>query len=299
MIGSVFKTLLQTICAVSALLSTSARASAVRPFLEQLPPPSKQRQIEFEILIDRIISFFQSSAQAHGAKFSREIFWNSSGIGAFTQRLDYGTNWRISFYDGILRLPFVNDDVITLVACHEIGHHIGGYPFKENGWSSAEGQADYFATHACLPKVWKDQRERNESFVSMVKTDFRKKCDESFAEVWRRQICYRSTVAMEHMVHYEGYGKKTQPKLSLKDKTKVISTQLMHPSPQCRIDTQLAGIFCGMLFDFENIPGHFNRGENTLSAEQESNRFICTTKSMQPDAARPRCWFAPLGVEFE
>jgi hypothetical protein len=276
-----------------------AHASEVRFLNETLPQPTEERKREFGALIDQIISKFQSSAQVHGAVFSYEINWNSSGIGAFTQRLNNGTVWQISFYDGILRLPFATNDVITLIACHEIGHHIGGFPFKENGWAAAEGQADYFSTHACAPKLWIDQKEKNAAFRTKVSSQLAVKCNESFSEEWRRDICYRSAVAMESMVLYEGYGTKKPPALALKEKTTVPTTLLMHPSPQCRIDTQMAAIFCPLAFDFAYIPGHFSRGENTRTAELDSQRFICSNKSGRAVAARPRCWFAPLEEENE
>lgn len=51
--------------------------------------------------------------------------------------------------------------------CHELGHHLGGAPFKPDiSWMSTEGQADYFSGSTCLKKIWRD--EDNFKIVSQL-----------------------------------------------------------------------------------------------------------------------------------
>ena len=47
----------------------------------------------------------------------------------------------------------LQDDAFTLGICHELGHLMGGHPFIKKGLST-EQQADYFATHKCLKRVF-------------------------------------------------------------------------------------------------------------------------------------------------
>jgi YHS domain-containing protein len=50
-----------------------------------------------------------------------------------------------------------NDDTFALLACHELGHVLGGKPYYPKSPPefnfSMEGQADYFSSSICLPRV--------------------------------------------------------------------------------------------------------------------------------------------------
>lgn len=54
--------------------------------------------------------------------------------------------------------PGVTPDSYLALLCHEVGHRLGGPPFKtrpiDPSWSSTEGQSDYFAASVCLKKVF-------------------------------------------------------------------------------------------------------------------------------------------------
>ena len=52
----------------------------------------------------------------------------------------------------------LNLEQFLFIYCHELGHFIGGAPFKKNPgstWASTEGQADYWATSVCLRRTLK------------------------------------------------------------------------------------------------------------------------------------------------
>jgi hypothetical protein len=104
---------------------------------------------------------------------------------------------------------------------------------------------------------------------------------------------------MDSIVLYEGFGVKNPPKLNTPDKTEVQSTFLRHPQPQCRVDTELAGMLCPVTFDLLHIPGYFSKGENTIAAEKDSNSYVCSRNENGLPTARPRCWFAPLENNYE
>lgn len=268
-------------------------------------------QRRFQALIEATLATFQSHAAAHRARLTSVIHWNSSGAGAFTLRKDGGTTWEIWFYDGITRLPYVTPDLILSVACHEVGHHLGGYPFKANGWAAAEGQADYFAIHACLPAVW-EHLEENPLPSDLVEypspadsapqsetadPDLASRCQRAFREPQRLATCLRAARLMAAVRLYEGGGTRAPPRFDTPDLHVVSETVLTHPSPQCRLDTQIAAMLCGRVFDFDTIPGlgRDGIGRNSAEAELDSSRYLCGPEDTSTAARRPLCWFAPLG----
>src|SRR6478609_9034269 len=72
------------------------------------------------------------------------------------------TTYRVHMYGGLARRPEVTPDGFTLVVCHEVGHHFGGYPFVRDAyWAANDGQADYFSTLACARRLWQNQPADN------------------------------------------------------------------------------------------------------------------------------------------
>lgn len=284
---------------IMSLLFGRALASGYRPLPKHmlhelaapLPDHEKSRLRESVALV---METFAPMAAAQGSKITTVFHWESSGAGAFTFRKDGGRVWEVHFYDGLLRFPFASDDLIMSVACHELGHPLGGYPFKDNNWSSAEGQADYFSLHTCLPEVWKSQPELNSRLGAKAPQELKRRCEETFAPGPRRDICFRSAHLMESIRLYEGNGRAPFPNFDTPDPNVVRQTDLSHPKPQCRLDTQIAAMLCGKMSDPFHIPGYFEKGENTPEAELDSSNYICMRSLGELIASRPRCWFAAL-----
>jgi len=221
----------------------------------------KQHFVE---LIENVLSAFQPAAAKHNAILSCEVNWDSSGAGAFTLRRNGGRDWHILFYDGLIRLPYVTDDLVQMIACHEVGHHIGGYPFKENGWAAAEGQADYFATPACLPKLRQADQQKNSTFRDRVNPSIRSWCEAAFPTQERHDICFRTGFAMEATRLYEGNGNPNSLRFDTPDSSVVTEIFLMHPVAQGRLDTEIAGMLCNLPFDMFHIPGPKRYSECTF-----------------------------------
>ena len=69
-------------------------------------------------------------------------------------------------------------DEFLFIYCHELGHFIGGAPYKKNPgsrWASTEGQADYWATSVCLRKALKVDADKYKKKVSELSIGFFKK----------------------------------------------------------------------------------------------------------------------------
>ena len=269
---------------------------SVLPVVAQAGQPDSRK---FRYLIDDVFDRFAVEIQKRGARAQIEYHENSSGTGAFTWRKEGGRVWEFHFYDGVLKTNKISDDVLSLIVCHELGHHLAGYPFKDDSnWSSAEGQADYFSTHACAPRLWREAHALNASFSTKISASMRNKCDDSFSAQPRRDLCYRTVFAVDTMRHYEGRHLKVLPSLDKPDPTSVSQTFTRHPAAQCRIDTQLAGAFCAREFDFSSVPGHLGVGRNTVEAERDAASSHCEEASLPYLMHRPRCWFASLDSIF-
>jgi hypothetical protein len=65
-----------------------------------------------------------------------------------------------------------------------------------------------------------------------------------------------------------------------RDPVVVGATNYGHPTPQCRLDTMVAGIFCPQGPD----SGKFDDNDPEVGS--------CSEIGPHPEGARPRCWFA-------
>jgi hypothetical protein len=129
-------------------------------------------------------------------------------------------------------------DGLALTACHEIGHGIGGAPFKDTG-NSSEGQSDYYATKTCLPIVFKYLEKSKLPSQGNYIFDL---C--SRAENVNVEFCLRALTALESdIVFFESLGEK----VSYSDFSTFRATELndasrFYPDSQCRLDTMIHGV---------------------------------------------------------
>ena len=77
--------------------------------------------------------------------------------------------YKVIMFGGLARRPEITADGFLLVVCHELGHHLAGYPFIDD-WAANEGQADYFATQSCTKNIWQNDNETNSTF--RVRVDY-------------------------------------------------------------------------------------------------------------------------------
>lgn len=117
----------------------------------------------------------------------------------------------IEVWGGMLNQAQMNQDVLTLLLCHELGHLLGGPPLKSrNGWSSTEGQADYYSTAHCA------------RLMGLGEERF-----------------YESAQDLAHI--YAKVTGEVYPELRTCDQGVVERTNFGYPSAQCRLDTLVAG----------------------------------------------------------
>lgn len=224
--------------------------------------------------------------------------WTSSIVNAYAMR--FGGEWHAVVYGGLARRRELTPDGMVAVLCHEVGHHISGYAFKSfvigDNWASTEGQADYFATHACLPELWRNETATNASFRGRIPQKAQQLCNEAWPEQPRRDLCYRIAAAAlsdTTMIARAG-GVRPDPRFETPSQVRVAETLEDHPTPQCRLDSQMAGALCPIPFDFVRIPGNDLEVSNrSPEAERDAFSLSCFEVHGHPRGARPRCWFAP------
>lgn len=202
--------------------------------------------------------------------------WAEPTVDAHATR-DDENNPVIVLNGGLARHPLMTRDSFLLVVCHELGHHLGGAPkaLRGNsglrGWSSAEGQADYFATTKCLPLFFQSGIE-NKTFEYDVDSNNLKQA----LSKCRDNVCARvalSGLALSQV--FASLVKGTpEPSLLLNDPTKVSTTIYKHPNPQCRLDTYLSGANCD-----NGVEVPFDLNDPKIGA------------CLKDLGSRPMCWF--------
>jgi len=132
--------------------------------------------------------------------------WEDSRVNA-TARRDKD-EWIIEVYGGLLTHPAIGENELLLILCHELGHHLGGAPTaSRGGWASCEGQADYWSAKNC------------------------------------GHLLANATETMLQLTRlYASQGTGGYPQLDTPDLSRASRTFFGYPSPQCRLDTLLAGM---------------------------------------------------------
>lgn len=242
---------------------------------------------DFYEVLNKLEAYYRPIVNKHGAFLDIYKSWESSTVNAYAQRDD--DKWIIKMFGGMARRPEITKDAFLMIGCHEIGHHLGGFPFVSD-WASNEGQSDYFAFHSCAKNMWKEEKEINYEFSKIAQPIAIERCDKHYTSKDERRLCYRASVAGESLANLLSYLAKTEnPSFETPSEVEVDKTIYYHPHPQCRLDTFLAASLCQTNFNVNNIPGETGSWKDAeIEAIQEScSQLIASDKY----SARPRCWF--------
>ncbi len=180
-----------------------------------------------------------------------------------------------------------------MVLCHELGHHLGGFPFVSS-WAADEGQSDYFATHACPSLLWGDDMVGNAAARAQIPATPKMQCDAVYATEGAQNLCYRTVIAGKHLADLLGALGGTTASYETPDTTVVTATSHSHPRAQCRLDTYTAGALCTNDYEKAVIAGK-DRGANRNDRESEtiSANQYCASRDNFTYGTRPTCWFKP------
>lgn len=122
-----------------------------------------------------------------------------------------GTELSLVVWGGMIGHPEMDRGTFLLLLCHELGHALGGPPLKSRtGWSSTEGQADYFSGGSCFQFLEPDE-----------------------------EVFLQSALRLTRI--YSQVTREGEPDLNRCDEGQVLRTNYGYPGVQCRLDTLIAG----------------------------------------------------------
>lgn len=237
---------------------------------------------KFNELLSKVENYYRPIVAKKGASLLFLRYWTDGTVNAYADRS--GNQWYVRMFGGLARHHAITEDGLTLVACHEMGHHLGGAPKYSSHWAANEGQADYFATLKCLRNIF--QNDNNVDIVKAMRVDptITKSCEAAFSDAASIALCERSTMAgqssAELMRALAGSGPIN---VNTPDPTLVSSTYDMHPAAQCRLDTYFSGAICQV-------------GQTEPLSEFDPTVGTCSIEKNFKVGVRPQCWYKPMGT---
>lgn len=275
---------MKTKLAALAILPVLALSQSKKTHFHEFAPPNDMRipvsqnfsgitEEDFKDVLDQVEKVYAPIFKSHEAEFVIERFWTNDTVNAYAYRNQ--SKWTIAMYGGLARHKEVTKDSFMLVACHEIGHHLGGFP--RGGWASNEGNSDYYGTLKCLRRMWNS--ENSIDVVAKMKVD--KKAAELCLEQWNSKadqaICQRAAMAGKSLGRLlADLGQQSMPEFDTPDTSVVKKTSHSHPAAQCRLDTYFHGALCGVDY-------------NKDMSETDPNDGACKAGEI---GGRRQCWYS-------
>jgi hypothetical protein len=167
--------------------------------------PSSISKASFDQAMDVVERAYAPIFENLGCPLNLIRSWSNGEVNA--QAWQEGGKCNVEMFGGFARYPGMTKNAVIAVACHEIGHHLGGTPFYTGENLSVEGQADYYATLTCMKRLGIPSAN-----ASMV-----------------------LATAMARL------GGEHDPSRSTRATERVTQTLQTHPRAQCRLDTYDAG----------------------------------------------------------
>jgi hypothetical protein len=236
----------------------------------------------FNEVMDRAQEIYGPVIAARGGKLVINRLWKDPTVNASAEQL--GEEWILNMYGGLARHKDVSAEGFALVVCHELGHHLGGFPKyggDEDEWASNEGGADYFATLKCLRNVFPGETvpEDIDAFAA-------KACRKAYPEGSERNICLSNALAGHSIakLFQDLRGSDIPPAFDTPDGSVVDETYDSHPETQCRLDTYFQGALCTKPVSED------------VSATSPAPG-ACTASQGFKQGLRPLCWYRPAEGE--
>lgn len=281
--------------AVSALLLAAAVRPASASDCDGFLPPNDLKipvdsvlakgiiEAQFNEVLSAVEKIYKPMVAAQGKVLEIRRLWTDATVNASAQQI--GNRYVLNMYGGLARHETITMDGMALVACHELGHHLGGAP-KVSSWASNEGQSDYYANMKCLKLVFAD--EASVFFTRMSAGDevAEKGCEAMYSEPKDRAVCVRAAMAGKSVAYlFKALRNETvTPQYDTPSPVVVTSMMGVHPPTQCRMDTYLAGSLCTQPVSAPLSPTNPAVGTCTRSAGFQAG-------------FRPLCWYKPANAD--
>jgi hypothetical protein len=235
---------------------------------------------QYNSVMDRIQAMYGHIVARKGGTLVINRLWTDATVNSSAQQV--GNQWIINMYGGIARHPDTTFEGEALIACHEMGHHLGGAPkLFGDSWATNEGGADYFSTLKCLRGFF--EPDDNAAIIANVNIDplAKSQCEAQFQAKKDQDICKRLSMGAESVSYlFQALNEETtRPQFGTPDKTEVADTNDDHPATQCRMDTYFGGSLCPVAASVPNSNSDFKTGS--------------CVQGVDPVGYRSRCWFNP------
>ncbi len=208
--------------------------------------------------------------------------WQDGTVNAYaTREVD---SWSVQVPGGIARAKGMTKDSLALIVCHEIGHHLGGAPrsFLYEGWPSAEGQADYWATSKCLKRYFETLAAEEISIGFDIPEKIISDCSSVYKSFIEVKVCIRTMLSSVAFANFLNQlpGSKVSISIETPDTRIVKGTNTNdYPRPQCRLDTLYQGALCSV-------------ASSVANSETDSVAGNCNDEMKA--GSRPRCWYKTI-----
>lgn len=234
----------------------------------------------FDKVLTMIEKVYTPVVTQHGGRFKVNRLWTTNEVNASAERS--GSQWIINMYGGLARHPGMTEEGFALVACHELGHHIGYQPTYSGDWASNEGQSDYFSTLKCMRFMY--ENEDNETWAQTADVDpvAVARCTQQFANRLDQLLCFRSAAGAQSIaaVFQDLDQSPTRASFSTPDPKVVRRTSDAHPETQCRIDTLFNGATCTV--------------DKSVELGRTGWKTGACVNGVDQFGWRPLCWFKPI-----
>jgi hypothetical protein len=231
----------------------------------------------FNQIIEEVRIVYEPIVKNLGGNLVIKGDYNDTTVNAYADR--DGDSWNVSMFGGLAKRPEVTFDGFAMVIAHEIGHHIGGFPFVSD-WAANEGESDYFATIAAARQLWSGDGK----VIVEVDDEARKICEKNMNNS-DLNLCYRQMNAGYSLANLLGALGGTKVSFKTPDKSVVKKTNNNHPAAQCRLDTYVAGALCTVAWNNNVIP--------QTEKDMAKQSCISPNKTKASVSSRPLCWFKP------
>jgi len=242
-------------------------------------------QAQYNEVMDRLEAVYGPIVQARGGVLQINRLWDDSTVNSSAER--EGDKYILNMYGGLARYPAITQDGETLVACHEMSHHLGGAPKEGGGWATDEGGADYAANLKCMRRMFSDPGSARFTRLEAADPAAQQACNRIYKNPREAALCLRiataglSVTALFKDVHHE----TKDPAFDTPDPAVVDQTDDDHPATQCRLDTYFQGALCAKPVSEE-------------LADDDPTPGACTLAQGFQVGMRPLCWYTPTPAEL-
>jgi hypothetical protein len=265
---------------------------------------------DFDTVLDAIQMVYGPEVKAEGGTLKILRNWTDGEVNAGASRSPFGNTYILHMFGGMARHPQMTKEGFLLVACHEMGHHLGKSPTYPGTPMASEGQADYFATLKCMRKVLAVfNTAREASKLSRIAGRLASNACKRFERLSLdgapdgAAVCLRSHIAAETLATIlggltndkrksKGLPPLPPPSLQTPDESAVRNTIVdAYPGVQCRLDTYSSGALCPVSVETKLDANSPNSGVCLMPSRGASLAEANVDSIEDQLGARPPCWY--------